>query len=125
MLSKSERLSKADFEKVFKHSKSCFSRLFVCRWAQNNLNRNRFAVVVSSNICPLAVDRNRKRRQSYEVIRFHKKIFHVSLDIILFGKKNLAGATFEQIEKDIDFLLERVTHESKVLGTEFIVKSQR
>lgn len=70
--------------------------------------------MVSSNICPLAVDRNRKRRQTYEILRQSKVSIDPALDMILFGKKSLAAAPYEMIEKDIYHLLRQLEKNSRI-----------
>lgn len=62
------------------------------------------AVIVAKKIAPKAVDRNRLRRQIFEVLRRTSK----EGELIVNVKKNLAGLKTPQIERRLRPLLNKI-----------------
>ncbi|HRY91272.1 MAG TPA: ribonuclease P protein component [Candidatus Gracilibacteria bacterium] len=57
-----------------------------------------FCVTVSSKVAKNAVDRNRLRRQVYEIIRLNHQSLANPCDLILICKKSLTGLGFADLQ---------------------------
>lgn len=83
----------------------------VIRHRPNTLDRHRFGVIVSKKMCKLAVDRNRIRRQCYEIVRHgydeisSKRFF----DVLILPKKAMMDATSVEKEQSILNLLKTLS----------------
>ncbi len=109
MLDQAARLTRKRFLTTSAKSQQSSCRYFVCKWRRSDTPTGRFAVVVSQNICALAVDRNRKRRQTYEAIRVLQQKKTAPIHAIFYAKKSLATATFTQIEQDLASLFQQLS----------------
>lgn len=78
-------------------------KLLVLRFRENEHEDHRFSVIISHRISTKAVPRNRVKRQIHEVIRLNADKFPKKphFDILVLPKKNILGATYEDIEADI------------------------
>ena len=70
--------------------------------------RHRFAVTISLKVDPLAVKRNRLRRQIYEIIRLNQSFIKTPSDVIIIGKPELAELTHEKIRELIITLFKKI-----------------
>lgn len=112
MIKKIYRLSELQVKKVLSKRKPFFSYWVILNTLNNNLNHNRFAVILSWKSVKNSIERNFFRRKFYEIIS--KKILEKSnwkcSDFVFLVKKEtkLDKKDFESIksfEKDINFLL--------------------
>lgn len=103
MLPRQLRLTKKDaLSGILKTGETATSRSIVARFRKNDLVHPRFSVIVSKKIGKNATDRNRLRRQLYEIIRLHQDKFQATpyFDILILPKKAMIGATYQEIEQD-------------------------
>lgn len=113
MLAQKYRLVKRlDFDLVFKNGKKAFNRLFFVRFAPNNLENSRFAVVISNKISKKATVRNRLRRQVREIIRLNLDKFEQNTDAIV----NILAPALESDYETLDKELLDVFKKSKIIS---------
>lgn len=115
MIKKIYRLKESEVKKVLKYWKPFFSYGIVSNFISNNLNHNRFAIIIWWKTVINAVSRNFFRRMFYNatskyILKINKNIWR---DIIFVIKKQikLDKKDFESIkafEKDITFLLKKI-----------------
>ncbi len=104
MIPKTNRIDRENFEKVMKKGGFLNSSFFTLRFLKNPLNSTYFSVVVAKKVAKTAVMRNKIRRRGYAVLaKFVKNHYY----IILFGKKGVEKATFQEVETDILRVLEK------------------
>lgn len=103
MLKKKFRLTKKDsFKTLLKEGLRKNSKMFLVKYLPNQLDYNRFSVVISKKVEKGAVKRNKVRRKFYEALRNnHKNLNIKSSDIIMLVNKNALNAKYSEIEKEI------------------------
>ncbi len=67
-----------------------------------------FCVVVSSKTAPLAVNRNRLRRQAYEIIRLNHALLARPCDLVIICKKTAANLVFQDLQQNINKLFKAI-----------------
>lgn len=103
MISTKSRVPRQLIAYILKKGNSYQSDLFIVRYTKNDKHFSRYRAIISKKLLRGAVDRNKLRRQIYEIIRTkdaerEEKHAH---DLILIPKKNILTRTFRQIEDDI------------------------
>ena len=98
---KKEHLVKTgDFRRVYREGRSVKKEAFVFYYLTNNLNRNRFGVVVAARNVKRANKRNRIKRLLRETYRKTKNKQKTGFDIIVSVKRELPWtAGYFDIEK--------------------------
>lgn len=92
---------KDDIPGLLKRGKLVMNQLLVARFRRNEVEKHhRFSVLVSNNIAPHAVDRNRVRRRIYALLRQHYDRFPLFpvFDVVILPKKSVLIASFQDIE---------------------------
>lgn len=122
MISKKYRLSESNVKKVLKFWKPFFSYWMVLNYKNNNVENNRFAIIISGKNISWSVERNFFRRRFYEIIelqikpenrnllRLEKQKTYYDLVFVLkkqtiLSKKNLDSVN--SFDNDIKFLLKK------------------
>ncbi len=102
MISTKSRVPRQLIAYILKKGNSYKSPLFLVRYVKNDKHFSRYRAIISKKLLRGAVERNKLRRQIYEIIRT-KDPGETSnpQDIILIPKKNVLTRTFQQIEEDI------------------------
>ena len=77
------------------------------RLRKNQQQFFRFRVIVSKKIEKSAVNRNRLRRQIYEILRTNDQKHHENYDLILIPKKNIPKENFQTLQTDLKNLLKQ------------------
>lgn len=104
-MQKAHRLRlKKDISFVLKMGRVINDRFFSLKYADSKKKSFRFTVVVSSKISKKAVQRNKIRRQVKEIVRGYQANI-LPVDFLIFAKKNIIGAKYEEIKKEVIFLL--------------------
>lgn len=102
MISTKSRVPKQLIAYILKKGNSYQSSLFIVRYAKNDKHFSRYRAIISKKLLRGAVERNKLRRQIYEIIRTKDPGESSSpQDMILIPKKNILTRTFQQIEEDI------------------------
>lgn len=69
---------------------------------------NRFCVVVSAKVEPLAVKRNKLRRQIYEIIRLNHNLIIRPSDIMLIARPSLKTVNYNELKELIVSLFKKL-----------------
>ncbi len=103
MLAKPQRLEKRQVEYILKKGQSSTSKLFILKFTENNEEKSKYATIISSKISKKAVERNKLRRQIYEIIRtaLKESTPEKNLNLVLIPKKQILSSSFEEIQEDI------------------------
>lgn len=115
MIKKIFRLNKSEIKKVLKYSKPFFSYWIILNFNSNNLDFNRFAIIISEKTITNAVTRNFFRRMFYNLVSKNILLQNTNLwkDMIFIIKKQIKldkkdSLSIKAFEKDILFLLKKV-----------------
>lgn len=101
MLPKNQRLTRKRIEYLFKKGKRQNTPSFAMTFIRNDQTFARFSVVVSTKVHPLAVNRNRLRRQCYEIIRTHLTHIPSNIDVIITVRSSTAKLPFEELSQKL------------------------
>ena len=74
---------------------------------KNELPYSRFAVVTSLRVSKKAVERNRLRRQIWEILRKSLGKIKNGFDTVFVVKANLLGKKYDQIETEMEKILKK------------------
>lgn len=100
MISKKYRFKNFDFQKFFKKAKKKENEIFKVWILESKNNHPRFSVIPSKKICSTAVNRNKTRRQIYEILRLSiKKISNI--DCVVTTKVQTINIARENLTKKI------------------------
>lgn len=112
MISKENRLSEREVKKVLTRWKPFFSYWLVLNYLKNNLNKNRFAIVIWWKSVKTNVERNYFRRRFYDLVsvcldnqKWIDYVFVVKKQTKLDKKDEKILKSFKQ---DINFLLNKI-----------------
>lgn len=111
MISQKTRVPREKISFILNKGESTTSRLFIIRYALNNINFSRYRTIVSKKIHSKAINRNKLRRQIYEAIRSKEKMSKdntAKYNIIMIPKKSILSASFTEISNDINSFLSRL-----------------
>lgn len=95
MLKKTQRISTNRIPWLLKKGVPFNNEYFSAKFLLNKGPENRYSVVVSKKVKPLATERNLLRRQLYEIIR-QRTPTSPTADFVLIVKTRLAALSFEQ-----------------------------
>lgn len=102
MLNKLHRLTKKkEFDQVFKNGQSSYNKILGIKIINNELNYNRFGIMVSSNISKRAVDRNRIKRQIREIVRLQLNKMKKGKDCVIITQPTILQQSYQAMEKSI------------------------
>lgn len=114
MFKKENRLSKQkDFDRVFKQGKSSFDKILGVKICSNDLNINRFAVVVSNKVSKKAVKRNRIKRQIREIVKLYSQDWSGGKDVLIIALPTAVNMDFSDFKQSLDYHFKRL----KLLST--------
>ncbi len=103
MLAKTYRIkNKKDIDNVFKNGQGFKESCLVVKSVKNNLDKIRFAFIVSKKVSPKAVLRNKIRRQLSELSWSRIKKIKTGYDIILIASPGLETKTFQEMEETVN-----------------------
>lgn len=103
MLPKQNRLTeKKDFERIFKEGKGFKEDFLILKFVPNNLNRNRFGIIVSPKISKKATLRNKIKKQLRELIKSRLSKLIEGKDIILIALPGLETKDFWEMEEIVN-----------------------
>ncbi len=90
-----------DFNKIFRNGKSFYDDFFMIKALKNDLELNRFAVVVSKKVSLKAVERNKIKRKLREVLKKNIDLFPENCDAIVYANKSILNKPFNEIEEKL------------------------
>ncbi len=112
MIPKTNRLSEREVKKVLTRWKPFFSYWIVLNYQKNNLEKNRFAIVIWWKSVKTSVERNFFRRSFYDLVS--EKLHEIkSYDFVFVVKKQTKldkkdENIISSFKKDIKFLLNKI-----------------
>ena len=102
MLNKINRLTKKkEFESVYKKGRSSFDKIIGVKTISNNLNLNRFGIIVSIKISKQAVIRNKVKRRLREAVRLEINDLKPGNDIIIITLPSIKESEFTDISNSL------------------------
>lgn len=104
MLKKKYRLRAIYVKKLLNTKKFFHSKLFIIKYAKNNLKINRYAICISNKITKKSVLRNKIRRKFYYIIKQNNNNFLLTHYDFLFVLKNNTKVNKENINNYINDL---------------------
>ncbi len=99
-------MKKKEFEAVFKKGKTKAGKLVFLKILKNNLDNNRFGIIVSKKISKKAVIRNKIKRRLREII----KQAHIKsgFDIVIITKPEIIDKNYQEIKNDFENLFKNL-----------------
>ena len=88
-----------------KNGKSCF----IIKYLPNRQTKSRFCVIVSIKVLPKAVERNRLRRQIFEILRTHPELPRSPTDIVIIANIHITKLNFKDLTTTILQTLQNIT----------------
>lgn len=102
MFKKENRLTKQkDFDNVFNKGKSVFDRVLGLKVTKNDLNINRFGVIVSNKISKKAVERNKIKRRIREVLKKENPALKKGHDIVVIALAEVKDKEYQDLEQSL------------------------
>ncbi|MBI2459511.1 MAG: ribonuclease P protein component [Parcubacteria group bacterium] len=106
MLAKQNRLvKKKDFEKIFKQGKFFYSKIFFIKILANELEVNRYGIVISTKVSKKSVERNKLKRQFRAAIREFDEKFILGLDLVIIVLPAALGQKYKFIKNELEKIL--------------------
>ena len=101
MFSRNQRIPRNQIKKVISEGQKCHSELFLLRKLENNLNKDRFAVVVSKKVSKKAVERIILKRKIKGIIRSISYRNGIGHDFVFLLSSKIKDKKREYIFKEI------------------------
>ena len=107
MLPSSRRVSRTQFDTLLKRSQSVHSSHFSLRYAPlpEDITPSRVSVVVSSQVCKKAHDRNLLKRRIRSAVESQLKTVKNGSVLVFFAKKTARDLDFKGISEEVVLLL--------------------
>jgi ribonuclease P protein component len=106
MFPKNQRITdKKDFDLIFKKGKRYYSPFFGIRIIKNDLDTQRFAVLVSKKVSKKAVERNRTKRVIRETIKANISLFPKKTDTVFYVTPKALNISLDTTQKEIQKML--------------------
>jgi ribonuclease P protein component len=109
MLAKENRLKKnKEFDLVFKDGKTAYGGFIGVKIKKNELETNRFGVLLSTKVSKLAVIRNLYKRRIKAIIRQEDKQLRTGYDCVIIVLPLILGKNYLEIEAEIQNVFRRL-----------------
>jgi len=110
MLSKNQRISRKNVNYLLKKGLKLNHQYFLVKYCLNKTPQNRYSVVISKKVLPLATDRNHLRRQIYESIQKIPPTSQInSFDTILTVKNLPKHIPFTELTKLLAQIIQQIS----------------
>ena len=109
MLPKNQRLASNRIEHVLKKGRKNGNAFLIIKYLPNRQTKSRFCVIVSVKIFAKAVERNRLRRQIFEIFRTHPELPRSPSDIVIIAKIALTKLNFQDLTTTLLQSLQNIT----------------
>ncbi len=110
MLNKKQRLSTNQVAWLIKKGHRFNNESLAIKFHLNKIQENRYSVVVSKKVYPLAVDRNYLRRRLYELIR-NSNFKNISTDFIIIIKDHFIQLSPIKQNQVLTEVLQNITNQ--------------
>lgn len=102
MLEKGLRLTKnKEFDSVFKEGKSVYGRLLGIKAKKNNLEYNRYGLLISTKVSKLAVVRNKYKRRIRAIIAQENKNIKQGFDLVIIVFPLILNKKHSEVQSEI------------------------
>lgn len=102
MLAKNSRLKKnKEFDLVFKEGRTVYEKILGVKVKPNNLESNRFGVLLSTKVSKLAVTRNLYKRRVKDIIRQESLSMKTGHDCVIIVLPAIISRNYQEIETEI------------------------
>lgn len=102
MLAKNNRLKKnKEFDSVFKEGKTVYGNILGIKIRPNNLESNRFGVLLSTKVSKLAVIRNLYKRRIKDILKHQNSQIKVGYDCVVIVLPAIINKNYQEIEVEI------------------------
>lgn len=109
MFAKENRLTKdKDFDNAFKNGRSAYDKTLGLRAVKNNLNVNRFGILISAKISKKAVERNKLKRRIREILKNIVFSDNSGYDIVVIALPGSAQKDFSELEQSLGGVLRKL-----------------
>ena len=106
MLKRAKRLRKdKDFDNVFKCGKSAYSQIIGVKIEKNNLNHNRFGILVGTKVSKKAVDRNKIKRRIRAIIHNEEPLLKAGYDCAVIVLPLILAKSYDEIKSGVRAIL--------------------
>ncbi|MCK5416022.1 ribonuclease P protein component [Candidatus Parcubacteria bacterium] len=93
--------NKKEFDFVFKKGKSNYDKILGIKIIKNNLNYNRFGVILGKKVNKLATERNKIKRRIKAILFNEEQILKSGFDIIVIPSPMIADKDYKFIKQTI------------------------
>lgn len=102
MLAKKNRLKKnKEFDSVFKEGKTVYGGILGIKICPNNLNINRFGVLLSTKVSKQATIRNIYKRRIKDVLKHQNPQIKIGYDCVIIVLPAIINKNYQEIETEI------------------------
>lgn len=103
MLARQLRLVKEkDFKKIFKQGKSFYTKIFQIKVLTNELEINRYGIVISTKVSKKSVERNKLKRQFRAAINEFDKKLVSGFDLVIIGFPAALSQEYKFIKNELE-----------------------
>ncbi|MFH0955921.1 MAG: ribonuclease P protein component [Candidatus Falkowbacteria bacterium] len=90
-----------DFKKIFKQGKSYYAKIFRIKVLANELETNRYGIIISTNVSKKAVARNKLKRQFRAAIKEFDKKLARGFDLVIIVFPAALNQKYEAIKSEL------------------------
>ncbi len=109
MLNRFNRLSKnKDFDNVFQKGRSSYKEILGAKLISNNLDHNRFGVLVGLKVNKKAIVRNKVKRQIKTAIRLEEPFLKKGYDCVIVVLPLILAKDYKEIREAIKFTFKKL-----------------
>ena len=106
MLARQSRLVKEkDFKKIFKRGKSSYAKIFCLKVLANELEINRYGIVISTKVSKKAVERYKLKRQIRAAVKELDKKLNRGFDLVVVAYPAAKNQPYEFIKSELGKIL--------------------
>lgn len=107
-MSKNSLRRKKDFDRVFEAGQSFYCPILAIKSKKNDLEFNRFGIIISLKVSKKAVIRNKIRRRIREILKNNIVKNKENRDFVIIVSKNIIDKDFQEIKENILKILEKI-----------------
>ena len=109
MLAKNNRIKKnKEFDLVFKEGKTVYGGLLGVKVRKNELNYNRFGILLSTKVSKLAVVRNLYKRRIKDILKRENLKVKSGYDCVIIVLPAIIGKSYQEIEAEIKTIFSKL-----------------
>jgi len=106
MLAKQLRLAKKkDFKKIFKQGKFSYTKIFSLKVLANQMDTNRYGIIISTKVSKKSSERNKLKRQFREAVKELDKKLLPGFDLVIIVSPAAKNQEYEFIKSKLEKIL--------------------